>query len=653
MHGLHPVRRRGAGRAGARRGAALPGLARRRRRAARGHRRGRRRGCSCSAAATAAPRRRSRSSSRSRTRSRRPRRRSCDRGRGDSRSEPPRAVDPGRVADGAAASTGAVRRSRLGCGSAAGRPRGRARCTGPPSAGLDLVLCRLLLRRLRLSRRVRVLRRDVRRVPACERGTVGSRQRSAHLPRPAAPTSTYAVRVRIWTSRTRHLEPVPLLERDGVVEVAVRAPVAGMSRRDGSIPAGALSVLARIRAGARSRRRTSAARCAARPSPTSTQHVVDVGTRSLMCTCRPCYLLFTHDDATLAYRAVPDRYLSFPDLRCPGLGRPGDPGRHGLLLHQLRAGAGRRVLSRAGGRDRVGAAAGRPGTSRRGRHPALATLKPDVEALLVRAVDQRVEAFLVPIDVCYELVGHLRMLWRGFDGGQDVRRRLDEFFATSGRVARRAAVRCCRDRRSRSRCSTCARSSTPRRRTCCSGCGSRSPAAPSCTRSRCAPSCGSSRSAGPTTPPSRTGLADLFGTPDRYASTLKPFLWTHATAMVQGFEGAREFDLPVACTYDFDVSATKYLHALRGGDVPLVLLFSGTVFTRGADRLRGRAALLVTGGAVPAAGGVLARADGSLLPGQRLDPAGPRDHRRARAPPVGARSHLLGADHRRPAAEPR
>ena len=52
--------------------------------------------------------------------------------------------------------------------------------------------------------------------------------------------------------------------------------------------------------------------------------------------------------------------------------------------------------------------------------------------------------------------------------------------------------------------------------------------------------------------------------------------------MVQGFAGSTEVDLPVACTYDFDVSATKYLHALRGGDVPLVLLFSGTVFTRGA-----------------------------------------------------------------------
>jgi hypothetical protein len=52
--------------------------------------------------------------------------------------------------------------------------------------------------------------------------------------------------------------------------------------------------------------------------------------------------------------------------------------------------------------------------------------------------------------------------------------------------------------------------------------------------------------------------------------------------MVQGFQGSREFDLPVPCTYDFEVSATKYLHALGGGDVPLLLLFSGTVFTRGA-----------------------------------------------------------------------
>jgi hypothetical protein len=64
-----------------------------------------------------------------------------------------------------------------------------------------------------------------------------------------------------------------------------------------------------------------------------------------------------------------------------------------------------------------------------GAEPGLAAMRADVEALRVRAVGQDVEAFIVPIDVCYELVGHLRTLWRGFDGGQDVRRRLDEFFA--------------------------------------------------------------------------------------------------------------------------------------------------------------------------------------------------------------------------------
>jgi len=81
----------------------------------------------------------------------------------------------------------------------------------------------------------------------------------------------------------------------------------------------------------------------------------------------------------------------------------------------------------------------------------------------------------------------------------------------------------------------------------------------------------------------QAGLLDLFGPRDRYATTQAPFLWTHATAMVQGFTGVAEVDLPVTCTYDFDVSGSKYLQALTGGEVPLLLLFSGTVFTRGAN----------------------------------------------------------------------
>jgi hypothetical protein len=76
-------------------------------------------------------------------------------------------------------------------------------------------------------------------------------------------------------------------------------------------------------------------------------------------------------------------------------------------------------------------------------------------------------------------------------------------------------------------------------------------------------------------------LLDLFGDRTRFAQTLKPFAWLHASTVAQGFTGSTEIDLPLPCTYDFDVSGTTYLHALRDGEIPLLVLFSGTVFTRG------------------------------------------------------------------------
>lgn len=77
------------------------------------------------------------------------------------------------------------------------------------------------------------------------------------------------------------------------------------------------------------------------------------------------------------------------------------------------------------------------------------------------------------------------------------------------------------------------------------------------------------------------GVQELFGPTERWAQTLKPFLWAHASTMVQGFTGHRDIELPVACTYDFEVAAAKYLQALDGGDLPVELLFTGTVITRG------------------------------------------------------------------------
>ncbi|MGH8274640.1 MAG: DUF6084 family protein [Gammaproteobacteria bacterium] len=78
-------------------------------------------------------------------------------------------------------------------------------------------------------------------------------------------------------------------------------------------------------------------------------------------------------------------------------------------------------------------------------------------------------------------------------------------------------------------------------------------------------------------------LSDLFGTPERWGRTLRSMLWTHAHVTVPAFEKACTAELSVPCSFDFNVAATKYFHALEFGYVPLLLLFSGSVFYRDAD----------------------------------------------------------------------
>jgi hypothetical protein len=80
-------------------------------------------------------------------------------------------------------------------------------------------------------------------------------------------------------------------------------------------------------------------------------------------------------------------------------------------------------------------------------------------------------------------------------------------------------------------------------------------------------------------PQEQEKLLDLFGPPDRWSQTLRNMLWTHVSMVVPGFEGAGTVvDLQVPCTFDFNVAATKYFEALSDGDIPLNMLFSGTVF---------------------------------------------------------------------------
>ena len=78
-------------------------------------------------------------------------------------------------------------------------------------------------------------------------------------------------------------------------------------------------------------------------------------------------------------------------------------------------------------------------------------------------------------------------------------------------------------------------------------------------------------------------LLDLFGTPERWARTVRPLLWMNTSVAVPGFCGSILVDVELPCTFDFNVAATKYFGALEGGEIPLCVLFSGTAFYKGAD----------------------------------------------------------------------
>ncbi|WP_040836131.1 DUF5947 family protein [Nocardia brevicatena] len=183
----------------------------------------------------------------------------------------------------------------------------------------------------------------------------------------------------------------------------------------------------------------------AEPIADEHRHVVNIEGRQLMCVCRGCYLLFVDQKAALRYRAVPDRYLAFPGFT---IGRQ--------EWDALEIPVGLAFFFRNSALDKTVAFYPGPAGATESelplqqwntilrRHPELDVLAPDVEALLIRVPEHGTAAascLLLPIDACYEFVGRMRLLWRGFDGGQDVRRYLDEFFtAVSARARPGGAV---------------------------------------------------------------------------------------------------------------------------------------------------------------------------------------------------------------------
>jgi hypothetical protein len=81
-------------------------------------------------------------------------------------------------------------------------------------------------------------------------------------------------------------------------------------------------------------------------------------------------------------------------------------------------------------------------------------------------------------------------------------------------------------------------------------------------------------------------LNDLFGETERWASTLRPLQLVTLATMVPGFSGSTEIELPINFTYDLEIGSTRYFASLDTGEVPLLLLFSGTVFSVVGGRMQ-------------------------------------------------------------------
>jgi len=168
-------------------------------------------------------------------------------------------------------------------------------------------------------------------------------------------------------------------------------------------------------------------------------HVVDLEKRAISCTCRACYLLFTHEGAAGGqYRAVPEHVYHDP-------GRPLTD----ADWNELQIPVGMAFFFHNSALDRVVAGYPGPGGATEceldlaawdrlaAAYPLLGTLAPDVEAIFVNRTSdgsagpggppQQYEVFLIPIDECYSLVGDLRMKWQGFDGGAEARAALATF----------------------------------------------------------------------------------------------------------------------------------------------------------------------------------------------------------------------------------
>ena len=173
----------------------------------------------------------------------------------------------------------------------------------------------------------------------------------------------------------------------------------------------------------------------------SHDHLLDPAERRLACACGACAVLFSAQAGT-KFKRVPQRVvaldeLTITDAQWEALRLPIDlaffydstPQGRVVACYPSPAGATESLLELETWEDI------------RREHPALQQLEPDVQARLVNRVRRAAAPglyYLVPIDQCFQLVGIIRMHWKGFTGGTAVWEEIDRFFADLGRVARPA-----------------------------------------------------------------------------------------------------------------------------------------------------------------------------------------------------------------------
>ena len=168
--------------------------------------------------------------------------------------------------------------------------------------------------------------------------------------------------------------------------------------------------------------------------PQEHRHLVDIKARRILCACRACYLVFEPQGAAQGrYKPIPMRYVeidtfAIDDSQWDALGIP--IGLAFFFHNSLEQKVTAFYPGPAGATESLLALDGWATIA--GSNPALDTLEPDVEAVLIDRRNEPARCFIVPIDAAYELVGLIRTTWRGFDGGAETHANIDAFFARIG-----------------------------------------------------------------------------------------------------------------------------------------------------------------------------------------------------------------------------